>query len=149
DLAAASQIVDEPAPIRESLRRRADKYFPVQHRTVWLTSDLKQVTNSQLIEVLQRPYRSKKERGADLNLRPARWPAVDAAVAIADWQGLCSRARVNAENRVRAAETFVAQCRSASNRLRTEAAANQDLLSSRIAKLFGATQLAEKRAAQF
>lgn len=148
DIARADSVIKDYAGLTESLRRRADAFFPVQYRTVWLNSDLGEVRHAQLLEVLQRPYRPKRDGGTDVNLRPDRWSAVDSVAPIADWHGLCVRARRHAEDRLRSSESFIGLCRTHAERVRTEAAAVQDVFRSRIARLSGSAKSAEEEAAR-
>lgn len=102
-----------------------------------------------MIETLERPYRPAREGGHDLNLRPDRWPAVEAAVSIGDWDGLCRRARTRAEECVRSARDFIEQCTLHADEVRTGAAAAEDLFRSRISRLSGRPRTAEETTAKF
>jgi ATP-dependent helicase HepA len=133
-----------------SLRRRIDQAFPLQYRTLWLNGDLEVVKNPRALEVLQRPYRKDRQQDGsyDLNLRHERWLAVDRSVPVPDWGDLCRRGR-------RAAEAFLTKDSSLVDTCRRHAAVTleaatrvDEALKSRIARLSGASRVAEERAAR-
>lgn len=149
DIAAANSIALGHGGEPEAVRRWADAEFPVQYHTVWLDSDLESPTDRVVLAALERPYRPIIHGGSDLNLRPDRWPAVDAAVAIGDWEGLCLRARRVAEDRVRNSTEFIDSCYSHAMDVRDKASAVNDVFRSRIAQLSGAQRVAEEARARF
>jgi ATP-dependent helicase HepA len=151
DLAGACTLAGSRAVAREALRRRADEAFPIEYRTVWLDSDLEEVREDRLLALLNLPYcRDRRDDGGrDTNLRPDRWPTLDAAGLVGDWGGLCTRARHTAERVLRNDDGFRERTRRHARLLRAAAQSVEDALRSRIARLNGRTRVAEERAAQF
>jgi ATP-dependent helicase HepA len=151
DIARARTLSDSWAASIEALRRRADEAFPIEYRTVWLDSDLDEVRDGRLLAQLNLPYCTDRrdDGGSDTNLRPDRWPTLDASVPIGDWGGLCTRARDAAERVLRNDDGFGERCRRHAWLLRETAQSVDDALRSRIARLSGRTREAEERAAQF
>lgn len=133
-----------------ALRRRADAAFPVRYCTIWLTSDLEEVTKPELLTLLSQPY-SKWPRptgGRDFNLRSERWDRAAQLVAIGDWSELCVKARKEAERLIRNGADFRMQCDHYSARVRDSAATIANAFSSRKARLSGAVRQAEERMAE-
>ncbi len=151
DLAPAGAVArDLDAPV-ETLRRRADEAFPVSYRTIWLDSDLVEVGDAETLSLLEMPYarRDRFDGSGDTNIRLERWDAVDAAVRVTDWGDFSARARRKAEQLVRDDFAFQSRCQSLAGLVRDHAAANDDALRSRVARLAGAAGQAEARAADF
>jgi ATP-dependent helicase HepA len=142
-----SDLVTVSAP---ALRRRADEAFPVSYRTVWLTSDLEEVNDENLLTVLSQPY-SKSARtdgGRDLNLRSGRWERAELLLSIGDWPELCTKARKSAEDKLRNGIEMRSKCESYVGRVRDSAANIANAFSSRITGLSGAVRRAEERMAK-
>lgn len=133
-----------------ALRRRADEAFPVSYRTVWLTSDLEEVTDPKLLDVLSWPYskRPRTDGGCDLNLRPERWQLAVPRLSIGDWSELCTKARKSAENKLRNGVELRSNCEHYAARVRDSAANIANAFSSRTARLSGAVRCAEERMAK-
>lgn len=132
------------------LRRRADAAFPVQYCTIWLTSDLEEVTTPELLTLLSQPY-SKWPRpngDRDFNLRLERWDRAAQLVALGDWTELCVKARKEAERLIRSRTEFRTECDRYSSRVRDSAAAIANSFLSRKARLTGAVRQAEERMAE-
>jgi ATP-dependent helicase HepA len=149
DLTFAGPLVFDRGGQIESVRRKADAEFGVLYRTVWFDADLGEVLEPSLLAELDKPYRPVRDGGKDINLRPDRWPAVEAAAPVGDWEGLCIRARRVAEERVKNAAEFVEMCQLRAERIRNDAAAANDIFKSRISRLSGAPQVAEQANARF
>jgi ATP-dependent helicase HepA len=132
------------------LRRRADAAFPVCYRTVWLTSDLEEVTEPELLHILSQPYSKwpRPDGGRDLNLRSQRWDRAAQLVPIGDWSDLCFKARKAAESLIRNGAEFRTQCDRYASRVRDSSATIGNAFSSRQARLSGAVRQAEERMAQ-
>ena len=138
-------------PVSSSvLRRRADAAFPVRYRTVWLTSDLEEVTEPQLLTLLSQPYSkwSRADGGRDFNLRSERWDRAAQLVSIGDWSEMCVKARRAAEVLIRNGADFRSQCDRYALRVRDSAATIANAFSSRKARLSGAVRQAEERMAE-
>ena len=129
------------------LRRRADASFPVRYRTVWLTTDLEEVTEPQLLTLLSQPYSkwSRSDGGRDFNLRSERWDRAAQLVSIGDWSELCVKARSRAEGLIRNGAEFRMQCYRHASRVRDSAATTANAFSSRKARLPDAVRQSEER----
>jgi ATP-dependent helicase HepA len=150
DLSKVSAVVAKNFGLVESLQRRVAAAFPVQHRTVWLDSELRELRQATpLLERLERPYRPAREGGVDVNLRPDRWPFVDLVAPVGDWEGLCLRARQRAEERIRRDAQFTALCRTQADRVLAGAAEAADVFRNRLPRLTGAQRVREEETAQF
>ena len=151
DIAGARLVTGSRATSFEALRRRADEAFPIEYQTVWLDSDLEEVQDDRLLAILKLPYSQERRAngGKDTNLRPDRWPQVDASMSVGDWGDLCTRARQAAERLLRDHTSFRDRCRHYARQLRETTQAVDDALRSRIARLSGRTREAEERSAQF
>lgn len=150
DLKAFDSISKSMTLAKPALRRRADATFPVVYRTVWLTSDLDQVQESDLLTILARPYTKfpSADGGYDLNLRLERWDFAAALLSLGDWSELCSRARQAAELVIRNAAQFQLSCEQYVSRVLETSATITNALSSRIARLSGAARKAEEQMAE-
>jgi ATP-dependent helicase HepA len=132
------------------LRRRADAAFPVRYRTVWLTSDLEEVTEPDLLALLSQPYSKwpRPDGGRDFNLRSVRWDRAAQLVSFGDWSELCFKARKAAESLIRNRAEFRTQCDRYASRVRDSAATIANAFVSRKARLSGAIREAEERMAE-
>jgi ATP-dependent helicase HepA len=135
----------------EALRRRADEAYPVEYRTIWLDSDLVEVSDPNLRVLLELPYtkRRRPDGGADLSLRFERWASVDAISPIGDWGDVCIRARRKAELLLRNGAEFKRRCDLYVKRQNERSVRVQDALRSRIACLSEPTRSSEKNLADF
>jgi ATP-dependent helicase HepA len=133
-----------------ALRRRADEAFPVRYCTIWLTSDLEEVTTAELLTLLSQPYSKwpRPDGGRDVNLRSERWDRAVGRVAMGDWSELCGKARKEAEKLIRNRTEFRTECDRYASRVRDSAATIANAFSSRKARLSGAVQQAEERMAK-
>jgi ATP-dependent helicase HepA len=133
-----------------ALRRRADEAFPVNYRTVWLTSDLEEVNDPKLLAVLSQPYSKwpRTDGGRDRNLRSERWERASLLLSIGDWSELCIRARKSAEDKLRNGVELRSNCERYAVRVRESAANIANAFSSRIARLSGVVRRAEERTAK-
>jgi ATP-dependent helicase HepA len=134
---------------KPALRRRADEAFPVDYRTVWLTSDLEEIKDPNLLTILARPYSKlpRQDGGRDLNLRSERWDYAAKLASLGDWSALCSRVRQAAERRIRDTPEFQLRCERYASRVRESAASIANAFSSRIGRLSGAARRAEEEMA--
>ncbi|WP_437763396.1 protein DpdE [Sorangium sp. So ce281] len=146
DVSLARAVLAGTDSAPEALRRRADETFPVEYRSIWLDVMLAEVRDPRVLDHLERPYQALTKGGRDLNLRPDRWSAVDAAVPVTDWGELCVRARTAAERALRGTPGFVERCQTAAARVRVAGVAVEDQLHSRIARLSGAARASEEAA---
>jgi ATP-dependent helicase HepA len=150
DMSSVREVVVNNFGLVESLQRRVAASFPIQHRTVWLDSELRELRQgTPLIERLERPYRPAREGGFDTNLRPDRWPFVDLIAPVGDWEGLCHRARQRAEERVRRDAEFKALCATRAERVLATAAETADVFRNRLARLTGTQRTREEETARF
>jgi ATP-dependent helicase HepA len=133
-----------------ALRRRADEAFPVSYRTVWLTSDLEEVNDPELLAVLSQPYSKwvRTDGGRDLNLRSERWERAALLLSIGDWSELCLKARKSAEDKLRNGIELRSNCERHAARVRDSAANIANALSSRVGGLSGAVRRVEDRMAK-
>lgn len=150
DLRAFDSISQSMTLAMPSLRRRADAAFPVAYRTIWLTSDLDQVQEPEMLAILRRPYTkfSTADGGHDRNLRLERWDCASAQLPLGDWAELCGRARQTAERMIRNSAEFQSSCEQHASRVHDTSVATANALSSRIARLSGAAREAEKQVAE-
>jgi ATP-dependent helicase HepA len=150
DLGPARSVLKSFNASPEALRRRADDAYPVEYRTIWLDSDLVEVSDPNRHVLLELPYtkRRRPDGGADLSLRFERWAAVDAIASIGDWGDLCIRARRKAELVLRNGAEFKRRCDLYVKRLNERSITVQDALRSRIARLSGPTRSSEEKVAE-
>jgi ATP-dependent helicase HepA len=77
------------------VHRRADAAFPPIFQTVWLDSDMAEVTDPDTLKFLKLPYekhrRDRKIR--DFHLSPTRWSQVDSLGLLSAWAETCQAAR--------------------------------------------------------
>jgi ATP-dependent helicase HepA len=135
----------------EALRRRADEVFPVEYRTIWLDSDLKEVTDKRILATLGLPYSQKPraDGGRDTNVRLGRWAKVDTLVSVSDWGDLCYRARKTAERLLREERVFLDRCQLYWKKAHDVSVSVDDALRSRIYRLAGAARKSEESMADF
>jgi ATP-dependent helicase HepA len=151
DVAAVYDSIASVITSKEAVRRRADDAFPVEYRTVWLTSDLDEVKDPKLSAILGLPYTKgcRPNGGRDVNLRPERWDRAVTLVSFGDWPDFCARARRAGEQLIRTDAAFRKQCTTFAARTRESAVAVANAFSSRIARLSGAARQSEQQMAQF
>jgi ATP-dependent helicase HepA len=132
------------------LKRRADAVFPVRYRTIWLTSDLEEVTEPELLSILSQPYskRPGPDGSRDINLRPERWDSAAQFVSFGDWFTLCGKARKAAESLIRNDAEFRRQCDRCAAWVRDSSTSVANKFSSREVILSGAVLEAEQRMAE-
>jgi hypothetical protein len=149
DLAMAEALSERLALSRHALRRRADEAFPVDYRTVWLTSDLEIVRSHELLSILELPYvkQPRPDGSRDFNLRVDRWVQADKLVSIEDWSELILRAGTVANRLVHEDVGFRDYCGVRAKRAREVSMAKSDALASRITRLAGPARYAEEQAA--
>ena len=147
DVTAAVEIARVRSVSRSAVERRAEEAFPPRAFTVFLDDGLSHVTDPELIRILQRPYASRKDGGADINIRHDRWAAVDASSAIADWAEFCARGRRTAERVLRSDAALTSDHSEAASRHRTLVADVLQRLESRVSRLTGPARAAEERSA--
>ena len=149
DLSAFDSI-KSMALAKPALRRRADESFPVSYRTIWLTSDIDEVRDLRLLKILAEPYTKfpRIDGGYDVNLRFERWDRATTLLPLGDWSELCNRARNAAERIIRDATDFRLHCDQYASQVRESSVAVANAMSSRIARLSGATRQAEERMAE-
>lgn len=144
---ALRSLTHETAP--ETIRRRADIAFPVQHTTVWLDRDLDRVRDEQFLHLLEAPYakNTSPDGSEDFNVTPERWQAVEQSLSVADWSDFCHRGASVAESLVKNDPRLDELRASAVHQLRTNVAAARDILTSRLPRLQGPAKASEARQA--
>jgi ATP-dependent helicase HepA len=134
---------------RETIRRRADAAFPVQHPTVWLDRDLNHVVDDRLIPVLESPY--VKSRGPDgsmdVNVKPEYWTMVEPFLSVSDWRDFCHRGAKAAGAVLQQNQTMAELRRSSAQKLRANVDTAREIMKSRLGRLEGPARDAEERAA--
>jgi ATP-dependent helicase HepA len=135
---------------QRELRRLADESFPVAYKTIWLTSDLEEVKNSNLIELIARPYsRHPRPNGSmDVNIRLERWDRAATLASLSDWEGLCTRSRKAAEEILLVERSFQESRVKWARRTRDRALAKANIFASRIALLSGSAKTADEKTAR-
>jgi ATP-dependent helicase HepA len=146
----ASEAGDPHITSTQALRRRADEAFPAHYRTVWLTSDLEEITDPKLLKILSLPYskRLRADGSKDVNLRPERWDLAATLVSFGGWSDLCAKGRQTGERIIRNDPAFQRLCEARAARTRAAAAVIENAFSSRIARLSGVARESEKQAAE-
>lgn len=147
----ASTVMNNYKGAIEALRRRADEVFPVEYRTIWLDSDLKEVSDKRILATLGLPYSQKprSDGGRDTNVRLGRWAKADTLVPVGDWGDLCYRACKTAERLLREERIFQDRCQLHGKKVHDVAVSVDDALRSRIERLTGATRKVEESMAVF
>jgi ATP-dependent helicase HepA len=104
-----------------AIRRRGDMALPPFYRSVWLDRELNLVSDSAILEVLERPYRveSNQSGALDFNLNAERWErlAQFRLPEMAHWSELCFKARALAEDALRAEPEIIRSLASAKQRI--------------------------------
>ncbi|HJQ12907.1 MAG TPA: protein DpdE [Gemmatimonadaceae bacterium] len=133
----------------ETIRRRADAAFPVQHTTVWLDRDLNRVVDKQFLTLLEAPYVKdpRPDGRIDLNVTPERWRAVERSISVSDWRDFCHRSASAAMSIVRNDPALGELRTSSARQLRMNVAAAREIMKSRLAKLEGPAKAAEENSA--
>jgi len=91
----------------QALRRRADAYFPPQFITVFIGTELKEVIDHELIEILSLPF----EKSRDINLTKDRLEIIDTLIDPSIWPNLCRQAREESERIIKQRPAFINLCR--------------------------------------
>lgn len=145
DLTAAVDIARLRSVSPSAVARRAEEALPPRAFTVFLDDRLSHVSDPELISVMRRPYASRKDGGADINIRHDRWPAVDAVSTVADWADFCVRGCRTAERVLRSSDVLTAAQSEAASCYRTLVADIVQRLGSRMSRLTGLARAAEER----
>ncbi|MFC2034887.1 protein DpdE [Chloroflexota bacterium] len=87
-----------------ALSHKADAWLPPEYSVIYVDSDVKIIENPQLLNVLQRPYRSFDKGGTDYNLNINRQQAMNTVISPDRWQELCENVRGLAESTMRSSE---------------------------------------------
>jgi ATP-dependent helicase HepA len=94
----AAILAKNPHTTPEALRRQADQLFPPIICTIWLNDDLKIVTDTRRVALLQEPYRKiAPAKGRDYNVNHERWVKLEKEYPASTWNSLCQKARKTAE----------------------------------------------------
>lgn len=105
---------------RAAMRRRGDMALGPAFETVWLDSELREVSDGLRKELLEAPYRGEAaaQGGRDFNLNAERWRALSSfgLPELSYWKDLCARARASAEACVRSRAELIEACARAAQR---------------------------------
>ena len=141
---------DVPASIDDSARalcRRAEQHFPPQFHTVWVDM-AGAVTMAPPAEVAEAYLPEDKGRGRDFNLNPHRWQVLhmqDHVPWIMEWPRHCEQAAQRARAFIVAHEAVREHMASGMGALQRQHRTRVAQLKSRIARVTGAAQAAERR----
>jgi ATP-dependent helicase HepA len=127
----------------ETIRRRADAAFPVQHATVWLDRDLNRVVDERFVTLLEAPYVGR----FDVNVTPERWSTFETLLSLWDWRDFCHRGARAAYTILRDDPALGRLRTDCGRQLRADVDTARDILKSRLSRLHGPARDAEERAA--
>jgi ATP-dependent helicase HepA len=105
---AAPVLPQRSEPERSVLQRRANSLLPPEVETVWIGTDLLEVSDHRLRARLAAKY---SPSFGDSRLGIDRWAAVEGALAGMNWSSWCSEARVRAERIVLARDSVETRIR--------------------------------------
>jgi ATP-dependent helicase HepA len=118
-----------------SLGRRGDMALAPFFHTVWLDGDFQEVSDSGLLAALSKPYaiEASDQGGRDFNLNHRRWRILrDIGLPhLEEWPEVCRRARVRAEECLRALPRLNEGLNEAARRTETADASRLGLLQAR------------------
>lgn len=118
-----------------SLGRRGDMALAPFFHTIWLDGDLQEVTDAALLAALAKPYsvEASDQGGRDFNLNPRRWRILREMRLpyLEEWPELCRRARVRAEDSLRALPALNQGLAEAARRAEADDAARLGVLQAR------------------
>lgn len=149
------QLLDDwPEVSMAALRRRADMAFSPIVGRLWLDSELERVTASELLVILNEPYRGDPVRGTlapgrDINLSRDRWPKVNDLYDITVWRGLCSAAREKAVVILREQSKMPDSIRDSLATARIHSTERIEQFESRLARMSGGGTITIHRELQF
>ena len=136
DIRPAADLLDLTGHLTSSafssLGRRGDMALAPFFHTVWLDGDFQEVTDAALLAVLSKPYavEASDQGGRDFNLNPRRWRILRELRLpyLEEWPEVCRRARVRAEECLRALPDLNQGLEEAARRAETADAARLGLL---------------------
>lgn len=100
DVPALQTIARIKGATPEAVRRLLDEFFPPIYSTIWLDEELSHIQDTELLELLSRPYSPNVSAFEDREypVQGARWRAIDAHIDPGSWASLCRSARTRAED---------------------------------------------------
>ena len=116
DQGAALKVLEgEEGATASAIRRRLDEIFKPFSETIWLTSDLHAIRDSDRLELLNRPYDKNWHyngtvQGRDFNLNCNGWTVVNEWWDAKFWFDLCRRSRIAAERILRSTSELQTVC---------------------------------------
>lgn len=73
-----------------ALQRLADHLMPPETITLWLDQAGEQVTNAEVLMILNEDYKPKDKGGRHLNLNEERWAQISHCISAKDWRTWCN-----------------------------------------------------------
>ncbi len=142
DIRPAADVLDLAGHLTSSalssLGRRGDMALAPFFHTVWLDGDFQEVTDAALLAALSKPYaiEASDQGGRDFNLNPRRWHILRemGLPYLEEWPEVCRRARMRAEECLRALRHLNEGLNEAARRAETADAARLGLLQARAAR---------------
>lgn len=139
DVRPAMEVLDLAGRLTSSalssVRRRGDMALAPFFHTVWLDADLVEVSDAAMIAALSKPYTVEAggQGGRDFNLNPKRWRILreKGLPHLEEWPEVCRRARVRAEECLRALPLLNEGLHKAARRAEMADAARLGLLQAR------------------
>jgi ATP-dependent helicase HepA len=93
-----------------ALKRRMDAIFPPVVETIFLNMQMNVVDDSQLLDILQRPYSKKRRPTHDYSLSKDKLQVIDEFVSRDNWAALCRTSREQSEMLLRESPNFRDRC---------------------------------------
>ncbi len=148
DFVVEPNLTESGNDAERALRRRAEQHFAPMFYTVWVSAADGATLDPP--DVLLEGYRnSDHPLGRDYNLNPRRWQTlqmqVDSVPWLVDWRRHCQNAAASALTYISGHDLVDQQRARSLASLRSQHATRVAQLESRLTRLTGAAQLAEKR----
>lgn len=147
DFLVEANLSDADDDVARALIRRAEQHFPPQFHTVWVDAT-REVTLAPPEHIAENYRKSGRGPGRDYNLNPSRWQFLqmqDAVPWLLEWRSHCEEAEERALKFMAGHELLRQHQERGLVSLRSQHATRVAQVESRLTRLTGAAQAAERR----
>ncbi len=115
-----------------AVRRRADAFFPPIMKTIYMDTDGRVVSDRELLNILERPFKKKENMGSDYNLTKERISIIDQLIDRTVWPDICKQVREQSEKALIESADFQKTCMVLAERARKSMAERLEKLKLRL-----------------
>lgn len=148
DFLVEAGLPDAEDDVTRALIRRAEQHFPPQFHTVWVDATRKEATMAPPAHLAEDYRKTESDNGRDYNLNPRRWQILqmqDNVPWLLEWRSHCEVAAKRALQFMFSHERLREHQERGFVSLRSQHATRIAQIESRLTRLLGAAQAAERR----